>query len=104
MCLRVEGTQHRATPGIANVAGGETCQIEQPDWLAVMPSWWDALLLVPVWGPDPGPEGIIENAITGHINVHVEARSAVDRKTSSIIHFTDLQSAAPLSVVGGGVT
>ena len=103
MCLRIEGTQHRATPGIANVAGGETCQIEQPDWLAVMPSWWDALLLVPVWGPDPGPEGILENAITGHINVHAEARSAADRKTSSVIHFTDLQSAAPLPVMGGAL-
>lgn len=100
MCLLVEGTQVRATPGIANVSGGETCQVEQPDWLAVVPSWWDALLMVPVWGPDPGPEGILENAIVGHVNVRVEAQPAADAKTSSIIHFTDLQSAAPLSVVG----
>jgi peroxiredoxin len=100
MCLRVEGTQHRATPGIANVVGGQTCQIEQPDWLAVMPSWLDTLLLVPVWGPDPGPEAIIENAITAHINVHVEARSVEDAKASSVIHFTDLRSPSPLSVMG----
>ena len=100
MCLLVEGTQHRATPGIANVTGGQTCQIEQPDWLAVMPSWWDTLLLVPVWGPDPGPEGIVENAIVGHINVHVGAQSAADAKTGCVIHFTDLQTAGSLSVVG----
>jgi peroxiredoxin len=100
MCLLVEGTQVRATPGIANVIGGETCQVEQPDWLAVMPSWWDTLLLVPVWGPDPGPEGILESAIVGHVNVRVKGQPAADAKTSAIIHFTDLQSAAPLSVVG----
>ena len=100
MCLQVEGTQHRATPGIANVSGGETCQIKQPEWLAVVPSWWDAVLLVPVWGPDPGPEQVVESAIVGHTNVRVEPLPPTLAKSSSIIHFTDLQSEPPLSVLG----
>ena len=100
MCLRVEGTQHRATPGIANVSGGETCQIKQPEWLAVVPSWWDAVLLVPVWGPDPGPEQVVESAIVGHTNVRVESLPPTLAKSSSIIHFTDLRSEPPLSVLG----
>jgi AhpC/TSA family len=100
MCLQVEGTQYRATSGIANVSGGETCQIRQPEWLAIVPSWWDAVLLVPVWGPDPGPEQVVENAIVGHTNVRVESLPSTNAKSSSIIHFTDLQSEPALPVLG----
>ncbi|HEY5741372.1 MAG TPA: TlpA disulfide reductase family protein, partial [Terrimicrobiaceae bacterium] len=99
MCLLIEGKQHRATSGIAAVVGGETCHVEKPDWVAVVPSWWETLLLVPVWGPDPGPEEILESAIVGHINVRVQGQAA-NANSASIIHFPDLQSAPPLPVLG----
>ena len=101
LCLRVEGTQVRSKPGVPeHVSGGTTCQIEQPEWVAIVPSWWDAILLGPVWGPDPGPEAILEDAIVAHINVRSRTLPAPNARTSSLIHFSNMQSDAPLSLLG----
>ena len=102
ICLRVEGTRiGYKRDVIGDVSGGSTCQVEQPDWLvATAPPWLDSVLLVPVWGPDPGPEGILDQAILAHVNA-AAARPARDARTNAVIHFAGTGSIAPLSVLGG---
>ena len=100
MCLRLEGQQLGSTNAASvTVLGGTTCQVEQPDWLvATRPPWVDAVLLVPVWGPDPGPEGILERAIVAHVNA-AAARPPKDARTNTLIHFAGDQSPAPLRLL-----
>jgi peroxiredoxin len=104
LCLRVEGTRVRSKPGPAeNVSGGSTCQIQKPEWAGIVPPWWDAILLAPVWGPDPGPEAILENAIVAHVNVRSEIAPAPDVRSSALIHFSGVQSESSLSRLGEAV-
>jgi peroxiredoxin len=96
VCLRVEGKQIGSKPGIESKFGGTICQVEQPEWLGILPSWWEDVLMVPVWGPDPGPEGILESAIVAHINVRSEVNPPADAVTTSVIHFATDPTVAPL--------
>src|SRR5262249_38687531 len=101
VCLWVGGTQIDSTLGTAKpVAGGDACRIKQPDWLtATMPAWWGKLMLLPVWLPDPAPDGIIENAIVAHVNALADRVQTNESATNTLIHFTGEQIDAPLDVV-----
>ena len=101
LCLRVEGTRVPSKPGPPeHVSGGTTCQVEQPEWVAIVPSWWDSVLLVPVWGPDPGPESILEGAMVAHVNVRSQSIPPPNARTTSLIHFAGTQPRPPLSTLG----
>ena len=99
VCLTVEGTQ----VGKGAVAGPDetTCTISTPDWMvAAMPAWW-ADLLLPHWGPDPGPEGILADQIAAHISVMPsQAAPSAETGTAAIVHFASGSSMAPLPVLG----
>jgi peroxiredoxin len=119
VCLQVAGTQVGWASGIQGVSGGTTCKVGQPDWLAIMPAWWVNLML-PIWGPDPGPDEMLSNGIVAHINAQPEAlaemggqsaaparmgvqsaaAAAVDAVTPAVIHFANDPAAAPLPVLG----
>jgi peroxiredoxin len=104
LCLRVEGTQVRSKLGPAeNVLGGSTCQIQKPEWAGIVPPWWDAILLAPVWGPDPGPEAVLENAIVAHVNMRPDHAPAPDVRSDALIHFSGAQPESPLSRLGEAV-
>ena len=104
LCLRVEGRQVRSKSGpLENVEGGTTCQIQHPDWTAIVPSWWDAILLAPVWGPDPGPEAVLEDAIVAHVNMRSPTAAVPASRTTSLIHFSDAQFDAVLPMLGEAV-
>lgn len=98
VCLTVEGTQI----GTGAVSGPDetTCTVSTPGWLvATMPAWWVDLML-PHWGPDPGPEGILGDQIIAHISVSPQAAPSVDAGTAAIIHFASDSSVAPLPILG----
>ena len=119
VCLQVGGTQIGYASGVQGVSGGTTCKVGQPDWLAIMPAGWVDVML-PIWGPDPGPDEMLSTGIVAHINaqsavpVQIDAPSAVpmqmmarsagsapdDPVMSSIIHFANDPSAAPLPILG----
>jgi peroxiredoxin len=119
VCLQVGGTQVGWASGTQSVSGGTTCKVGQPDWLATMPGWWVDLML-PIWGPDPGPDEMLSNGIVAHINAQPEALAqmgvqsaapaqmsaqpaadaAAAAVTPAIIHFANDPSAAPLPVLG----
>jgi peroxiredoxin len=119
VCLQVGGTQVGWASGTQSVSGGESCKVGQPDWLATMPGWWVDLML-PIWGPDPGPDQMLSDGIVAHINaqpgalaqmggqsaapVQMSAQPAADAAatavTPSVIHFANDPSAAPLPVLG----
>ena len=72
ICLEIEGTQDGSS---GEISAGEVCHVEAPWWMGVAAGVSSALakiLLVPVWGPDPGPEGILEQAIVAHMNLHAD--------------------------------
>jgi peroxiredoxin len=56
--------------------------------------------LAPVWGPDPGPEGILDEAIVAHINVRPRTMPAPEARTSSLICFANEHLQRPLSMLG----
>jgi peroxiredoxin len=87
------------------VAGPDetVCQVEKPEWVAVTPPWWADILMVPVWGPDPGPERILEEAVVAHINVRPADAVSPGAATASILHFTGNGMAAPLPPLGDAV-
>ena len=98
VCLTVEGTQI----GTGAVSGPDetTCTVSTPGWLvATMPAWWVDLML-PHWGPDPGPEGILGDQIIAHISVSPQASPSVDPGNAAIIHFASDSSVAPLPILG----
>jgi peroxiredoxin len=84
-----------------------------------MPAWWVDLML-PIWGPDPGPDEMLSNGIVAHINAQPEALAQMggqsaapaqmseryaavaldDAVTPAIIHFANDPAAAPLPVLG----
>ena len=111
VCLQVGGTQIGWASGMQAVPGGTTCKVGEPDWLAIMPAWWVDLML-PIWGPDPGPDEMISNGIVAHITAQPEAlpqpdaqplalaATADEAATPSIIHFANDTSATPLPVLG----
>ena len=129
VCLQVGGTQVGWASGIQGVSGGTTCKVGQPDWLAIMPAWWVDLML-PIWGPDPGPDEMLSSGIVAHISAQSEALAQVgaqpqlpaqigaqlaapaqmsaqssaaapgDAVTPSIIHFANDPSATPLPILG----
>ena len=99
VCLLVEGTQIGSVSGIHGVSGGTTCSVGRPDWTATMPAWW-ADLMLPIWGPDPGPEDVLSNGIIAHINARSEATPSVNTGTTAVIHFATDPSAAPLPILG----
>ena len=78
MCLRIKGTQVYPgreviqTGSIGDevvVEAGETCSSSAPGWMiATMPAWWDKIM-APIWLPDPPPEAVLDDMISGHIDV-----------------------------------
>jgi hypothetical protein len=89
MCLRIVGTQIDSTTGIATYEGaGAICQVKQPTWIAFGEQWsqWDASIIVPIWGPEPDPEGVLDPAIVAHIDVVTGARLPADGRTNWLLH------------------
>jgi hypothetical protein len=101
VCLELDGTQ----AGKGSVSAqwpsldSSICGSGWPQWLATMPSWWQNLLLGPVWGPDPGPDGILEDAIIAHMNVRPAAAPAPDARSSVLVHFAGGEQ-PPLPPIG----
>lgn len=96
VCLEIDGSEVGA--GHVSAQDNSMCTFGRPQWLATLPSWWQHLLLGPVWGPDPGPDGILEEAILAHMNVR-PAAAAADARSSVIVHFADGEQ-PPLPAVG----
>jgi peroxiredoxin len=92
VCLRVDGTQVD-TGGISGA--NDSCQVDTPGWMtATMPSYWDWPLMLPVWGPDPAPDGRLDSGIVAHVNVASGAHRQSDASLNSIVHFTESPSVA----------
>ncbi|HEY3240699.1 MAG TPA: redoxin domain-containing protein, partial [Acidimicrobiia bacterium] len=101
VCLQVQGTQTGSvSSGSTGVSGGTTCHVEKPEWLAVIPSWWIDVLMVPIWTPDPPPDAILDDAIVAHMNVRPESGVSPGAATASIVHFTGDEVGAPLPALG----
>ncbi|MGE0284379.1 MAG: peroxiredoxin family protein [Rhizobiaceae bacterium] len=102
ICLEIEGPQD-GSPG--EVSGGETCHVEAPWWMGAVAGVSSALakiLLVPVWGPDPGPDGMLEHAIVAHMNLHSDIH--VDElDMPGIVHFATSGMAGPLPLLNEAV-
>jgi hypothetical protein len=106
LCLTVEGSQVGTNAYgqklVSATFGDGSCSTGQPEWLDIEPAWWTNLLMIPVWGPDPGPESILESGIIAQINVRPGANQgaaaqALRRHTRSsvIVHFAGA-AGAPL--------
>jgi peroxiredoxin len=106
LCLTIDGTQEGSTAhlgkSVSATIGDGSCATGQPEWADIEPAWWTNLLMIPVWGPDPGPESILESSIIAQINVrpaasHAVATQALRRQTRSsvIVHFAGA-AGAPL--------
>jgi peroxiredoxin len=50
--------------------------------------------MLPVWGPDPAPDGVLDSGIVAHVNVASGAHRQSDARVNSIVHFTDAPSVA----------
>jgi peroxiredoxin len=98
VCLTVEGTQI----GKGAISGQDqtSCSFNTPDWMvATLPAWWVNIML-PVWGPDPGPEGILADHIIAHISVPSRVAPSAETGTAAIVHFAGDSSMVPLPVLG----
>lgn len=86
ICLEIEGSQDGSS---GEITAGEVCHVEAPWWTGVAAGVSSALakiLLVPVWGPDPGPEGILDQAIVAHMNLHAD-QDVTAPGIPAIVHF-----------------
>ncbi len=98
VCLRIEGSRVRSSGplGVDSAFGGEdtsACQVGGGDDLVfTMPSWWDTLMAVPVWLPDPPPDAELESAIVAHVNAVNQSRASGAPGANSIVHFAGAQS------------
>jgi peroxiredoxin len=108
VCLRVVGkhvfpgqlwgVQALPPGGWVSVEGGDTCKRPGLDLTFTMPSWWDKLM-IPIWMPDPPPDGVLEEAIAGHVDVLASSRRPGERGANSVVHFADLQGGSPLQAL-----
>jgi hypothetical protein len=54
------------------VSGASACWVFWPEWFFMLPAWWANVLMIPVWGPDSGPERVLDAGIVAHVNVRPE--------------------------------
>jgi peroxiredoxin len=111
LCLTIDGSQvatSSAFGGPVSAFSG-SCGTGQPEWFDIEPAWWADLLMIPVWGPDPGQEIILETGIVAQINVrppvaNAAAAQAMRRhmRSSALIHFAGAAS-SPLSILSNAM-
>ena len=96
VCLQVVGKQVNRLSGIEGfVSGGETCSANSPELVWMMPAAW-VKVMTPLWGPDPVPEAVLEDAIIAHIDVLGHAGRTTRFGASALIHFADPKTGPPL--------
>jgi peroxiredoxin len=81
------------------VSGASACWVFWPEWFFMLPAWWANVLMIPVWGPDSGPERVLDAGIVAHVNVRPEKGPSAEAKTSVLVHFAD-GHAPPLPAMG----
>ena len=108
ICLHIKGTQ--VYPGqewnqaisIGDeivVEAGETCSSSAPGWMiATMPAWWDKIM-TPIWLPDPPPEAILDDRISGHVSVLADSATPEGPGINSVVFFSDLRGESPFDVM-----
>jgi peroxiredoxin len=103
ICLKIEGTQTLASGQIVNVSGGTMCQVQEPEIVMDVPSWWEPVH-VPVWAGDVDAGALVRDAIVGHVTVQSD-RPRGDRLTAnSLVYFADWQADRPLAAIADALT
>jgi peroxiredoxin len=117
LCLTIDGSQAATSSTIGgpiSASSSGSCSTGQPEWMDIEPAWWANLLMIPVWGPDPGPESVLETGIIAQINVRPAAVNAADvnataaqstrkhTRSTALIHFAGAAS-SPLSILSDAV-
>jgi peroxiredoxin len=101
ICLLVEGTHITSTTGtvVPVPPAGSTCKVRKPNWLASLPAWLNALLLVPVWTPDPPWDSVLSEGIVAHVNVLAASERSAPVHINTLIYVAADHSLASLSVL-----
>ncbi len=99
VCLRIHGIQVDQNGFALPFAAGESCSVSTPEVNWRMPAWAETMT-VPVWLPDTPADGILEDAIAGHVNVLAHSRPSRDPGTNSLVHFADPRMDKPLDALG----
>jgi peroxiredoxin len=100
VCLRVVGKQTPSSAGsLVGVSGGETCSVNWPEFVWMMPSWWETIM-TPIWLPDPPPEAILDDFIVAHINTLANSRPGAAPGANTLVQFMSNPSLTPLETLG----
>lgn len=104
VCLTIEGAQVMAHGNAVSVTGAEasgSCRVTSHEPILVVDPIAEAIFVALHMPDGPvGPDGVIEETITGHINIlaaHPLAAGGVT--TNSLIHFAGARAARPLEAL-----
>lgn len=106
VCLSIEGDQVDRDGRVSPVSGFEksgTCEVTSHEPILVVDPLWEAIYGI-LWRPDPAPDGILEDAISAHINVLAHPRPAGGLTTNALVHFVGAQPERPLEALGRALT
>lgn len=87
ICLRLEGTQITSAGQEVRVAGGTTCQVQEPVMAMDIPSWWGPLT-IPFFTPDLADTSTLRQAIAGHVGVQSPPGNGRSQR-NTLVHFVD---------------
>jgi peroxiredoxin len=76
-----------------------TCEVTSHEPILVVDPLWEAIYGI-LWRPDPAPDGILEEAISAHINVLAHPRPAGGLTTNALVHFVGARTEEPLETLG----
>lgn len=95
VCLRIEGTQITPTGQLVSIAGGTTCQVQEPEFALDIPPWWGPLT-VPFWRPAIADDTLMRDAIAGHLSVQANVPGDIRIQPNTLVYFVDGRGDRPL--------
>ncbi len=98
VCLRVRGVQIDRLGQEVPITEGEACAVETPEVAWRVPTWSDPMMM-PIWAPGTAPDTVLDDAITGHVNVlaHSAGQSA---GAAALVHLVGADAERPLDALG----
>ncbi|MGZ9159106.1 MAG: TlpA family protein disulfide reductase, partial [Nitrospira sp.] len=95
ICLRIEGTQITPSGQQVSIAGGTTCQVQEPEFEMDLPPWWGPLT-IPFWRPNLADNGLVRHAIAGHMSVQASVPGDIQAQRNVLVYFVDGRRDRPL--------
>jgi peroxiredoxin len=103
ICLHIDGHRTNADGFVNPVsAANDSCAVSSHEPILIFPPWL-IKIMIPHWAPRPPEDGLLEQAITAHVNVAGLPRTAEPLTMNVLVHFVGARGEQPLEALGQAV-